>query len=281
MTVSGDSAAPARRRGFPRVFLTTLAQMMLFGIVGPIFLVMYVVIDEPGIGWMLYWGVAVTAIDVAAAVVISFARVRTADTMARLEVSGVLAAADITAVEQTGVQINDQPVMRLSLRVHGDGIATFDASNKTVVPLIHLPVVNARRLAVLVVPGTEHLVIDWPRSALLSGVVPAVLTDPADGTTYDLCGRSGPLLQVLRILKAHGIKGDGLTIGDDPAARAEVMGVVRGVVPQSATGASADTPVASEQTVGQRLAELENLRVTKAITESEYATARSRILESL
>lgn len=48
-----------------RVYLRIQATVFVFGIIGPIFLVVYFVTQpDPTIKWMYYWGLVITAIDV-------------------------------------------------------------------------------------------------------------------------------------------------------------------------------------------------------------------------
>ncbi|BBX07905.1 hypothetical protein [Mycolicibacterium aichiense] len=47
------------------VYLKVQAMCLVFGIVGPIFLVVYFAAQpDPTIRWMYYWGLVITAIDV-------------------------------------------------------------------------------------------------------------------------------------------------------------------------------------------------------------------------
>ena len=53
-------------------------------------------------------------------------------------------------------------------------------------------------------PPTQYQ-IDWERSALVNGLVPAQFTVAEDNKTYDLSGQAGPLMEILQILKANNI----------------------------------------------------------------------------
>lgn len=48
-------------------FAKTLSFTLLCGIVGPIFLVLYFVVDDPTAGWLLPWGLIITVGDIALA----------------------------------------------------------------------------------------------------------------------------------------------------------------------------------------------------------------------
>jgi len=48
-----------------RVYLRIQATVFVFGIIGPIFLIVYFATQpDPTIKWMYYWGLVITAIDV-------------------------------------------------------------------------------------------------------------------------------------------------------------------------------------------------------------------------
>lgn len=98
--------------GFLGSFLKTLAFVMLCGIVGPLFLILYFVIDEDDIGWMFWTGLGITVLDVMIAFGIARSSARLQAKLARMQMSGHMALADITSLQQTTVEINDQPVMK-------------------------------------------------------------------------------------------------------------------------------------------------------------------------
>lgn len=104
-------------------FLKILAFSLLCGIVGPIFIVMYYVIDEPATSWMLYSGIGITIGIVVLAFVLTLLFTKNEEARKLLEANGILALADVMAANETGMTVNDQPVIKLTLQVHGDGSA--------------------------------------------------------------------------------------------------------------------------------------------------------------
>ena len=52
-------------------------------------------------------------------------------------------------------------------------------------------------------PATNDYRIDWERSDLVNGLMPAQFTLPDDNHTYDLSGQTEPLMAILRVLKAN------------------------------------------------------------------------------
>ena len=108
----------------------------------------------------------------------------------------------------------------------------------------------------------------------------AEFTLDEDGTTYDLSGQSGPLMEIMRVLHANHVPVAGaIDIRSNPVVRQQVMDIVR----RSAT-APPPAPVMftpAPLTVSQRLQELDTLHATGSITEAEYTTKRQEILSEL
>jgi hypothetical protein len=277
------------------------AQLMVLlcgGIVGPIFLAVYFLSGFGDlVAWMLWVGLLITALDVVIAIALAFFGAQKAARTQHLETSGVLALAQILGIQETGTRINDNPLVKLNLRIEGPGIATFDAQDSVIASVSRVGLISARKLVALVDPVTSQFQIDWNRSALVAGAVPAQFTVAEDNRTYDLTGQVGPLMEIMHILKANGVPIDGsIDIRSNPAVRQQVMSVVRRAAAQGQPAAApygappppgyaAPPPpgfmAAPEPSVSQRLQELETLRATGAISESEYASKRQQIISEL
>ncbi len=94
---------------------------------------------------------------------------------------------------------------------------------------------TARKLVVLVNPTTQQYQIDWERSALVNGLVPAQFTVAEDNKTYDLSGQAGPLMEILQILKANNIPLNRMVdMRSNPALRQQIQAVVRRAAEQQA-----------------------------------------------
>lgn len=289
MNMFGET--PARReRGFLGFFARALAFSLLAGIVGPIFLIAGLAIDEPGTEWLLPIGIGVTAVDVVIAFLVARGQHRAGQRSASLRANGRIGIADITGIKETGIELNDRPVMQLSLRIHGDGIEPFDEVTSVAVPTLGQTMLGKRALAVIVDPDSRRFEIDWQGTGLLTGAVPAEFSSSEDGRTYDLSGQSAPLLSILQVLHKHGVAGEGVVdLRANPEARREVMDIVRshvgadqnGVVDVDPVGAAPGAQAHAAKTLGARLAELEDLRIGGSITEQEYDATRQRILDSL
>ncbi|OBA99140.1 hypothetical protein A5662_15590 [Mycobacteriaceae bacterium 1482268.1] len=272
------------------------AQLMVLlcgGLVGPIFLVVYFATgQDPLLKWMFFVGLLVTVLDILAALALANYGARSAAKTAALEQSGVLALAQITGMGETGTRINDQPVVKLQLRIEGPGITPFESQDRVIASVTRLGNLTSRKVVVLVDPATQQYQIDWERSALINGLVPATFTISEDNRTYDLSGQTGALMEIMQILKVHGIgMNNMIDLRSNPAARQQVQAVVRRAAAHQAPATSASTPGAPpppqfvpappEPSTSQRLQELETLRATGAVSEEEYTAKRAQILSDL
>ncbi|QZH57735.1 SHOCT domain-containing protein [Mycolicibacterium farcinogenes] len=275
-------------------YIRIQAFVLLCGIVGPIFLVIYFAGGgDPLLKWMFWTGLLVTAIDVLIALGLTAAGSKSAAQNQKLEQVGVLALAQVTGIHETNTRINEQPLVKLDLQISGPGIAPFASQDRVLASVSRLPMITNRKLVVLVDPATNEYRIDWERSSLVSGLMPATFTIAEENKTYDLTGQSGPLMEILQILKAHGIAVNSMVdLRANPVAREEVQAVVRRAAAQQAAPSS---PVAGTEpaapsapflappapSTAQRLQELETLRATGAVSEDEYAAKRQQIIAEL
>lgn len=267
------------------------AFVLLCGIVGPIFLAIYFFAGaDPMIKWMFWTGLLITAADVLIALAITSFGAHSAAKTAELEARGVLGLAQIVGIHETNTQINDQPLVKLDLHISGPGFAPFSTQDRVVASVSRLPMITNRKLVALVDPATNEYQIDWERSALVGGLMPATFTVSEDNRTYDLTGQAAPLMEILQVLKANGIgMNNMIDLRANPSARQQVQEVVRRaaqqapapVAPVSGAPVSAAAAGAAGMSAAQRLQELETLRATGAITDAEYASKRQQIIEAL
>ena len=269
-------------------YLRIQAFVLLCGIVGPIFLVVYFAMGaDPMLQWMFWIGLLITALDVLIALRITAAGATAKAKTAALEQAGVLALAQVVGIHETGTRINEQPLVKLDLQISGPGIAPFASQDRVLASVSRLPMITSRKLVAIVDPMTNEYQIDWERSSLVSGMMPANFTMADDNTTYDLSGQVEPLMEILQILKAHNIAlNNMIDLRSNPVARQQVQDVVRRTVAkpapaQQAAPAPGVVLTPPEPSTAQRLQELETLRATGAITEDEYTTKRQQILADL
>ncbi len=277
---------------FARYLKSQLIVLVCGGLVGPIFLIVYFSLDpfsRTYIAWMLYVGLFITAADVLIAVALANYSAKSAASTAALEQSGVLALAQITGMAETGMRVNDQPVIRLNLHIQGPGLTPFDATDSVRASVTRMGNFNQRKLVVLVDPATNKFQIDWERSALVNGLMPAQFTVAEDNRTYDLSGQAGPLMEILQMYKANNLPVSGVVdLRSNPVLRQQVVAVVRRAGAQQAQAAPAAAPApappsfaAPGPSIPQRLQELETLRATGSVSEEEYKAKRAQIISDI
>jgi hypothetical protein len=266
-----------------RYIKAQLLVLLCGGLVGPIFLVVYFAVGQQSLlQWMLYVGVLITVADVLIALWLANFGAKSAAKKAELEQHGVLALAQITGLTETGTRINDQPLVKVNLHISGPGLVPFDTQDRVIASVTRLGNLTARKLVVLVNPTTQEYQIDWERSALVNGLVPAQFTLAEDNRTYDLSGQAGPLMEILQILKANNIPLNRMVdIRSNPALRQQVQAVVRRVAQQAPAAHAAPGATPSQQSIAQRLQELETLRTSGVLTDQEYNTRRAQIISEI
>lgn len=269
-------------------YLKIQAFVLLCGIVGPIFLVIYFATGaDPMMSWLFWGGLIITAIDILIALGMTGFGAKAAAKKQALEAGGVLALAQVVGIHETNTMINEQPLVKLDLRISGPGITPFSTQDKVVASMGRQPMIMSRKLVALVDPATNEYQIDWDRSSLICGLMPATFQVAEENRTYDLTGQAEPLMEILQVLKANGIGMDSMVdLRSNPAARQQVQAIVRRAAAQQAPPPVPATPVASPMapaapTVAQRLQELETLRATGTISETEYTAKRQQIIAEL
>lgn len=277
-----------------RYLKAQLVVLLCGGLVGPIFLVVYFTL---GLGsllqWMFYVGLLITVADVLIALALANYGAKSSAKTAALEQNGVLALAQITGVTETGTWINNQQVVKVHLHISGPGVLPFDSEDKVIASVTRLGNLSARKLVVLINPTTNEYLIDWERSALVNGLVPAQFTLADDNRTYDLSGQAGPLMEILQILKANNVPLNRMVdIRSNPVLRQQIQAVVRRAAeqqapaaqpaPQPATaGAPAPVVTPPQPSIAQRLQELDTLRASGALTDDEYNSRRTQIISEI
>ncbi|MBV8180177.1 MAG: SHOCT domain-containing protein [Mycobacterium sp.] len=273
------------------------------GLVGPIFLITYFVLPglignqfnsvdssvssmtRQSIGWMLWVGLLITVADVLVALWLANRGAQSSAKSAALHQTGVLTMAQITGLGETGMRINERPVVNLDLHISGPGFE-FDSRKRVTVDITKQAIVTARKVVVWVDPNTRDFEIDWQASGLICGVVPAQFQIAEDNRTYDLSGQAGPLMEILQIYKANNLPfGGSVDIRNYPAVRQQVLAVVRRAAEQqpaaAGVGAGAAGVAPPQASVAQRLQELEALHKSGALSAEEYASKRAQIIADI
>jgi hypothetical protein len=267
--------------------------VLLFGgVLGPIWIVGYYATSSlfggvfgdnvTGPSWMLWGGLFITIADVFIAIWLANRNAKSSAKSASLRQAGVLATAEIRGMQETGMRINDHPVVKLDLHITGPGV-DFYSQKRATIDFTKQAVVTARKLVVLVDPSTQDYEIEWQASGLIAGVVPATFTSSEDGRTYDLSGQAGPLMEILQIYKANNLPfGGTVDIRNYPAVRQQIMDVVRrAAAQQPAPAAAGGVAAPPAQSVAQRLQDLEALHKSGALSSEEYASKRAQIIADI
>ncbi|HWF29369.1 MAG TPA: SHOCT domain-containing protein [Mycobacterium sp.] len=269
-----------------RYLKTQLLVLLCGGLVGPIFLVVYFTM---GLGdllqWMFYVGLLITVADVLIALALTNYGSKSAAKTAELEQHGALALAQITGLSETGTRINEQPLVKVDLHISGPGFVPFDSQDRVIASVTRLGNLTARKLVVLVNPTTQEYRIDWERSALVNGLVPAQFTVAEDNRTYDLSGQAGPLMEILQILKANNVPLNRMVdIRSNPVLRQQIQAVVRRAAEQQPQPAGAGAPVPpppAQASIADRLSELDKLRASGTLSDQEYNSRRAQIISEI
>jgi hypothetical protein len=270
------------------------------GLVGPIFLITYFVLPgmlgsfgtdvgsmaQQSTQWLLWAGLLITVADVLVALWLANRGAQSSAKSAALHQTGVLTMAQITGLGETGMRINERPVVNLDLHIAGPGFE-FDSRKRVTVDITKQAIVTARKLVVLVDPNTRDYEIEWQASALIAGVVPAQFQIAEDNQTYDLSGQAGPLMEIMQIYKANNLPfGGSVDIRSYPAVRQQVLAVVRRAAAQqqpaeAGVGAAAPAAAQAQASVAQRLQDLEALHKSGAVSDEEYASKRTQIIADI
>jgi hypothetical protein len=238
---------------------------------------------ESSFSWMFWAGVLITVADVFVALWLANRGAKSSARGAALRQTGVLTTAQIMGLGETGMRINDRPVVNLDLHTTGPGF-DFNDRKRVTVDIAKQAIVTRGKLVVLVDPNTRDYEIEWQASGLITGALPAQFTSIEDNKTYDLTGQAGPLMEILQIYKANNLPfGGTIDLRSYPGVRQQVMAVVRRAAAQGqpAPAAAGGLAAPPQQSVAQRLQELETLHTSGAISEGEYAASRQKIIAEL
>ena len=238
-------------------------------------------LTQQSIQWMLWVGLLITAGAVLVALWLANRGAKSSAKSAALHQTGVLTMAQITGLGETGMRINERPVVNLDLHIAGPGFA-FDTQKRVTVDITKQAIVTARKLVVLVDPNTRDYEIDWQASGLICGVVPAQFMSQEENRTYDLSGQAGLLMEILQIYKANNLPISGkVDIRSLPVVRQQIMAVVRRAAAQQPAGVGAAAAAPPRASVGQRLQDLEALHKSGVVSAEEYASKRAQIISEI
>lgn len=218
-----------------------------------------------------------------------------ANKASKLAATGVRGRADILEMSQTGTYINNQPRVKMRLRIQAPGVIPFETEDTVTVPLIALGALQpGRPLTVVLDPADpKEFVIDWSGN---SGGPPITFA-MEDGRTANLSGDPATTAAVMQILAKHGIQPGNMDLRGTPHIRNEVLGVIQragylgsapspGTQPPGSQMAAMPHPAAglpggNDPDPAVRLTKLAALRDAGAITVAEFEEHKRRILSDI
>lgn len=153
-------ATPTKVPSFWPRLVQALPVALLCGAIGPVFVFHFLTEDDVP-RWILWFGVLITLIAVAAAVGIAWWRYQGALRHLRLLAHADRAQAAVVSLETTHAQVNDDPVLRIRLRIHGDDLSPREVTVLKVVPDGMHRLLRRGTVAVLFDPETQEWEIDW------------------------------------------------------------------------------------------------------------------------
>ena len=140
---------------FWRHLIGVAAIFLCGGLAGPIFLALYLLDlaegnEQDGVPWMLLLGGVITVGSVVLGVVAGHFIGKGVDKLeqsqqrrAQLRQRGVLTLAQVIGWTETGVSINERPVVRVNLRIERPGLAPFDTESRVTVGVTAMPVLRS------------------------------------------------------------------------------------------------------------------------------------------
>jgi hypothetical protein len=227
--------------------------------------------------------------------------------MQAMRQTGLAGTAQVLDMTQTGVYINENPQVKMTLQVQAQGIAPYTVEKKATVPLIAIGMLGTGRPLTVYVNPQDHedIFIDWsgqPATGMagMAGAVGAPVTAGAgpftfafpDGSNVDLSGDAAAQQEIIDVLRAKGLDPHSgtLDLRSNLDARAAVLDVIarRGYrVPDSARQGAAPAavapaaPSADTRPGVDRLVELQQMKDKGLITDEDFEETKERILKTL
>lgn len=198
----------------------------------------------------------------------------------KLATTGVRGRAQVLEMTQTGTYINNQPRVKMRLKIEAPGVTPFEVTDTVTVPLIALGSLQpGRPLTVVLDPADpQKYVIDWGGN---SGG-PPIAFSLQDGRSVNLAGDPAATAEVMAIFQKYGLNpAQGLDLRNQPQVRDEMMAALQrsghlGPVP----GSPAPPPPPVEDP-SVRLTQLAALRDSGKITAAEFEEHKKRILTDI
>lgn len=176
--------------------------------------------------------------------------------------SALPARAKVTDFTDTGMTINQQPIMKLGLEIHADGMTPYNVEYKTMVPRAAVGQLTTGGFLAAWVDrkDKQKIRIDWGTPSAMVGAPGAIgeaMISTAQGS-IDLRNNPAAREAVIKALKQFGIDVAHQTAADDPS-----------------------TPVQESKDPVSRMQKLKELRAAGLINEAEFQDQRKKIVEEI
>lgn len=211
---------------------------------------------------------------------------RRADRVARLRATGIPGTAQILELTQTGTYVNNQPMVKLRLRVEAPGVATFEDERREIVPLVSLGMLSSGGTLPVYIEPADHsrYVIDWGAGLGGAGAgTPPATISVAGGPPIDIGRNPAAAQAVLQLLREHGMGTEGsVDLRDNPQVRERVLEALREHgIDAEPTATDAPSRLDESAPAEDRLRELQELKDDGLITDDEFQRQRRRILDEI
>lgn len=208
-----------------------------------------------------------------------------------LRATGVPGSAQILEMTQTGTYINNQPRVKLKLRVSAPGVPPFEDTRTETVPLIALgQLTTGAPLPVYMPAGKPNdYVIDWSGGGGLAATPSGygnMTVSSEGGTPTQIAPGSDAGQAVMETLKKYGIDPTSgiVNLRNLPAAREAVLKALREHGVDAAHQVAALAPAIPIQSTGEpveRMAKLKQMHDAGLISAEEFEANKKRILNEL
>jgi Short C-terminal domain len=197
--------------------------------------------------------------------------------------NGIQARATITNVQDTGMMINNNPRVKLTLQVTPDGDVPFEATKKVTVSRIAIPRIGDSLWVRYDPADPSAIEFDEAKNAEASSAIainPGAVSVTGGATVIDARNVPGLRDEFLRAVAD--------TQSGNPAGQAEMQDAIAkamsaGTALTGAAGAAGAAGVvsAAEEDPLDRIKKLNDLRHSGALTDAEFEAQKAKILGSI
>ena len=235
-------------------------------------------------------GQGFVAVAVLLAIVYAF-MMRRAQVVQEMISGGVRGTAQIIEATQTGTYVNNQPRVKLKLRIEAPGVPPFEDTRTDTIPMISMGLLTSTApLAVYLDPAKpKNYVIDWGNVGAASAPMPDGMNSNANVTisSRSFTADADMAQSIMAALTQAGIdptKGGTYDLNNFPQARDAVINALQTHGLDFAHDIAAASPAIPIQPSAQpveRMQKLDQLKNAGLISDEEYQATRKQILDGM